>query len=152
MPAKGDRPAGLIFLRLLPDMLAAPGFAQALPCTGVQDRVAVEPGADAEQALDRGEGEDHRGHHLPGRDVHQRGTQRHQYKINRGLYVTVSPPFCWAHGKGLLTGMRRMVTRSAWYPESAANQSAPHRPGHAADADPRGGQDRSLSRVLTDER
>jgi hypothetical protein len=25
-------------------------------------------------------------------------------------------------------------------------------PGHAADADPRGGQDRSLSRVLTDER
>ena len=42
-------------------------------------------------------------------------------------------------------GMRRMVTRSAWYPESAADQSAPHRPGHAADADPREGQDRSLS-------
>src|SRR3984893_78016 len=42
-------------------------------------------------------------------------------------------------------GMRRMVTRSAWYPESAADQSAPPRPGHAADADPRGGQDRSLS-------
>ena len=33
----------------------------------------------------------------------------------------------------------------AWYPESAADQSAPHHPGHAADADPRGGQDRSLS-------
>src|SRR5713226_3485049 len=48
-------------------------------------------------------------------------------------------------GKGSLTGMRRMVTRSAWYPESAADQSAPHRAGHAADADPRGGQDRSLS-------
>src|SRR4051794_34216973 len=41
--------------------------------------------------------------------------------------------------------MRQMVTRSAWYPESAADQSAPHRPGHAADADPREGQDRSLS-------
>src|SRR6266536_6396234 len=40
-------------------------------------------------------------------------------------------------GKGSLTGMRRMVTRSAWYPESAADQSAPHRPGHAVDADPR---------------
>src|SRR5207247_6301209 len=46
---------------------------------------------------------------------------------------------------GSLTGMRRMVARSAWYPGSAADQSAPHRPGHAADADPRGGQDRSLS-------
>src|SRR4051795_11684263 len=32
-----------------------------------------------------------------------------------------------------------MVTRSAWYPQSAADQSAPHRPSHAADADPRGG-------------
>jgi NAD(P)-dependent dehydrogenase (short-subunit alcohol dehydrogenase family) len=34
----------------------------------------------------------------------------------------------------------------------AADRSAPHRAGHAADADPRGGQDWSLSRVLTGER
>ena len=37
-------------------------------------------------------------------------------------------------------------------PGSAAGHSAAHCPGHAAEADPRGGQDRSPSRVLTDER
>ena len=40
---------------------------------GVQDRVAQEPGAGAEQAVDRGEHEDHSGHYPPGRNVHESG-------------------------------------------------------------------------------
>jgi hypothetical protein len=53
---------------------------------------------------------------------------------------------------GSLTGMRRMITRSAWYPESAADQSAPHRLATRLTLIHEEGRTGRYPRVLTDER
>ena len=55
-------------------------------------------------------------------------------------------------GKGSLTGMRRMVTRSAWYPGSAADQSALTALATRLTLIHEEGRTGRCPRVLTDER